>query len=147
MRWFVIDEVLLIEASSPRTASDDLFPTAPVPTTAIPGYTICPQGRAGATANWNALQASGRGVNLKACGTGIEPKIRVSAAIAEDEQVKEGDWWVELLINGDRYQVDSVTSEGVNLVTDDCSNMDGNMCMQRDEVKLIFRAPSDWKPF
>lgn len=70
LRWFVTDEVLLVEPTSPRDAADDLFQPATVNAPAsVPGYRLNPIGRAGATANWNAMQAAGRGVNLRDCGT------------------------------------------------------------------------------
>ena len=149
LRWFCSDEAVLVEASpQPRNAADDLFPTTPAPT-----YNANPIGRGGAAANWRARQAAGIGVNLKDCGTGgiktleewqqmeAEQKAQQASVVTAEPPVQEGDW-VELLVNGDRYQVDSVTSEGINLVTDD-----GNMCAQADEVRVVFRAPADWKPF
>jgi hypothetical protein len=57
MRWFCIDEVTLVEASpQPRNAVNDLFPTAPTPTS-TPAYNPYPMGRRGAAANWQAYQA------------------------------------------------------------------------------------------
>jgi hypothetical protein len=60
---------------------------------------------------------------------------------SEPQPIKTGDW-VELTVNGDRYQVDSIDAEGFHLATDD-----GNMLVQPNEVKLIFQLPADWKPF
>lgn len=149
LRWFCSDEAVLVEASpQPRNAADDLFPTTPAPT-----YNANPIGRGGAAANWKARQAAGIGVNLKDCGTGgittleewrqieAEQKAQKAIAVVEEPEIQEGDW-VELLVNGDRYQVDSVDSEGIHLVTED-----GNACVEVDEVKFLFRAPADWKPF
>lgn len=64
-RLFCSDEVVLVEASAPRNAVDDLFSVAPAP-----AYNANPQGRGGTVANWKARQASGIGVNLRDCGTG-----------------------------------------------------------------------------
>ena len=153
LRWFCSDEVTLIEASpEPRNAADDLFPVTPA-LTIVPGYNPNPMGGSGARANWNARQAAGIGVNLKDCGTGgiktmaewqqieAEQKAQQTVTVAEEPEIQEGDW-VELLVNGDHYQVDAVDNEGVHLITEE-----GNACAELDEVKLLFRAPADWKPF
>ena len=57
------------------------------------------------------------------------------------EKIVSGDW-IELLVNGDRYQVESSDSEGIHLL-----NSNDNITVQADEIKLLLHVPDSWKPF
>lgn len=73
LRWFCNDELMLVEKSAqPREALDDLFPPVDQEhiTPQLLNYNATPYGRRGAVANWNARQASGRGVRNS--GTGLK---------------------------------------------------------------------------
>lgn len=66
---------------------------------------------------------------------------RSQVATEDKTAVEEGDW-VELLANGENCQVDLVSKEGLYLATDQ-----GTIFVHPDEVKMIFKKPSGFKPF
>ncbi len=155
LRYFCMDELAAINTPVSHAdldpAEDEIVAIASIQP---PAYNFFPIGRREASTNWKARLASDRSVNLKDCGTGgitsIEEWKEISASqqaersqVATEDKttVEEGDW-VELLANGENCQVDLVSKEGLYLATDQ-----GTIFVQPDEVKLIFKKPSDFKPF
>ena len=129
-------EPTVVVESTPqrRKPIDDLFITN---TAAATSYTPYPIGRAGAQKNWDILQAQRAEQRAKAQTAVLE----APQPAPTEEKIVSGDW-VELLCNGDRYQVESIDSEGIHLLNDA-----DNITVQADEIKLLLHIPDSWKPF
>lgn len=116
-------------------ANESLQPPAPTPAT--PKYNPYPMGRRGAAANWEAYQAH----KAEARRTAQTAVMEAPQPAPVESKISAGDW-VELLANGDRCQVEEVSSQGIYVLTDE-----GTANVQEDEVKLLLHVPDSWKPF